>query len=318
MAPAFLIVGATGNTGRGVVQTLSENIRSSPEFSNHRIIALTRSTSGSSAKALAALPNIEVLEYTWTEITPDWLKEHEVERAFIASHNEPNQFAEEATFHHAALRAGVRYVARISTTHCNIRPDCNAYYPRTHWAIEQLLSSPEFSALQWSSLQPNVFPQFVFPPAIELVKQYRKDGTQSTLRLMPDEHAKLGIVDPIEVGNFAATLLLTPSSSLSKHNKQKYVLNGAHDVTGRQIVDLVEKEIGTKVEDVKFRDMSFVEPMAEQAKSKFSKNVMMSIQYAAETSWHGEASTETTSKEVKDIRPFKKGYQQFWRELLDQ
>ena len=92
------------------------------------------------AQQLSTLPAVVVLEQNWVEITADWLREHEVVRAFIASHNVPNQFAEEPTFHLAALRAGVQYVVRISTTAANVRPDCAAYYPRTHWAIEAMLA----------------------------------------------------------------------------------------------------------------------------------------------------------------------------------
>jgi hypothetical protein len=48
----------------------------------------------------------------------------------------------------------------------------------------------------------------------------------------------------------------------SIHNKKKYVLNGPEDLTGRAIVELVEKEIGAKVRNVKFRDLDFLDQMA--------------------------------------------------------
>lgn len=152
MAPIFLIVGATGNTGKGVIEALPKLLRASRHFSNHRILALTRSRDSAVAQRLAKLEGVEIAEQNWTEITADWLRENDVERAFIASHNQPTQFAEESTFHRSALDAGVKYVVRISTTAANVRPDCKAYYPRTHWAIETMLSSTEFRALQWSSL----------------------------------------------------------------------------------------------------------------------------------------------------------------------
>ncbi|RMI89611.1 hypothetical protein CDV36_016653 [Fusarium kuroshium] len=122
MAPTILVVGATGNTGRGVVETLSELLKTTP-FSSHKILALTRSSSGAAAQLLARLPNVELVEQNWVEITLAWLRQHNVERAFIASHNQPNQFAEESTFHLATLQAGVQYVVRISTTAANIRPE---------------------------------------------------------------------------------------------------------------------------------------------------------------------------------------------------
>lgn len=215
----------------------------------------------------------------------------------IASHNEPTQFADESTFHLAALHAGVKYVVRISTTATNVHPDFPAYYPRQHWAVEQLLSSPEFEKLQWTSLQPNVFTPFVLGPALEFIKQYRKDSKQTPLLLMPDENAPLGCIDPDDVGRFAAVLL--SQEDYSVHNKAKYVLNGPEDITGKQIVELVEQSIGVKVENVKFRDMTFIENWAASVKE--NKSLILSIKYAPVPSWDGKCSAATTSKEVKEL-----------------
>lgn len=297
MAPTFLIVGATGNTGRAVVETLSGLLKANANFSNYRILALTRSASGAAAQKLTQLPGVEVAEKNWVEITADWLRGNDVVRAFIASHNEPNQFAEESTFHLAALHAGVEYVVRISTTAANMRPDCPAYYPRTHWAIEALLSSPEFGRLSWTSLQPNVFTQFTLMPAAALIKTFRETGKQETLRLMASEDAPVGIIDSNDVGIFAAYLLV--SKDVTLHHRAKYVLNGPENISGREIIAMVEEYIGTKVENVIFKDTSFVEQMAAQ--SKESSNVIMSIRHAAETAWEGKCGIDTTSKEVLEI-----------------
>lgn len=130
MAPTFLVVGATGNTGQAVTQTLPTILKANETFSNHRVLAMTRSRSSTTAQNLAKIPGVEVVEYNWTDITTDWLREQQVVRAFIAPHNAPNQFAEESAFHVAALKAGVEYIVRISTTAPNVRPDFEAYYPR--------------------------------------------------------------------------------------------------------------------------------------------------------------------------------------------
>ncbi|CZR49395.1 putative NmrA-like family protein [Fusarium proliferatum ET1] len=297
MSPTFLVAGATGNTGRGVVTTLSELVKDNTTFSGYKILALTRSSGGAAAEQLARLPNVEVVEQNWVEITADWLREHHVLRAFIASHNEPNQFAEESTFHVTALHAGVEYVVRISTTAPNVRPDCAAYYSRAHWAIEALLSSPEFAQLKWTSLQPNVFTQLYLGSAASLIKMFCETGKQEPLRLMASEDAAVGPIDSNEVGVFAAHLLA--SEDIDLHNKAKYVLNGPEDITGRQTVHLVEKYIGTKVEHVIFKDMDFVEHIAAQTQQ--SKNVILSMKYAGEVVWEGKCGVATTSKEVLQI-----------------
>ncbi|KAG9204384.1 hypothetical protein G6514_000840 [Epicoccum nigrum] len=296
MSPSLLIVGATGNTGRGVVETLSNSIHR--HTAGYRILALTRSSESATAQQLSRLPNVTIVETNWTEITADWLREQNVVRAFIASHNNPNQFAEESTFHLAALRAGVKYVVRISTTAANVRPDCDAYYPRTHWAIENMLQSPAFEELQWTSLQPNVFAAFWMGPAAELIKSVRSGKKQDTLRLMANPDTPVGIIDPYEVGILAAHLLLL--EDVSQHSKARYTLNGPKDITGNEIVKMVEDHIGVKVENVSFKDLSFLEYMVQAAPQE-SRNVIMSIRHAPETAWAGLCKAETTSKEVLDL-----------------
>ncbi|KAM3495123.1 hypothetical protein MY3957_001545 [Beauveria namnaoensis] len=284
MAPTFLIAGATGNTGRAVVKTLSELLKTTDTttFANYRILALTRSSSGAAAQQLAQLPGVE--------ITADWLRENNVVRAFIASHNEPNQFARESTFHLAALHAGVEYVVRISTTAANVRPDCPAYYARAHWAVEALLSSPEFGRLRWTSLQPNIFAQ---------------------LALMPAD-APVGIIDSDDVGILAAHLLV--AEDVAPHNKAKYVLNGPENISGRQIVAMAEEYLGTKVDTVGYKDTSFIEDMAAQ--SNESRNVILSIKHAADTVWEGKCAIDTTSKDIFSIAAPKRTPAQVFKTLL--
>ncbi|PQE20131.1 hypothetical protein CJF30_00001456 [Rutstroemia sp. NJR-2017a BBW] len=290
MAPTILIVGATGNTGRRVVETLSKSLGTNSTISGHRLLAVTRSSSNPAAQKLAELHGVELVEQNWVDITADWLREHEVVRAFIASHNEPTQFAEESTFHLAALRAGVKYVVRISTTAANVKPDCDAYYPRQHWAIETMLSSPEFQNLHWTSLQPN-----------------------TTLRLMASEDAPVGVIDPDEVGVFAAQLLLQEDTAA--HNKARYVLNGPEDITGKQIVELVEQYIGTKVENVTYKDTSFIDEWA--AATPQSKSLILSIKHAPVTAWEGKASASTTSKEVLELAAPKHTCAEIFKTMLE-
>lgn len=312
MAPSILVVGATGNTGKGVVGTLPALLKTSPTLSQHRILALTRSKNSETAQKLASLPGVELAEQNWIEIDSKWLRDHEVVRVFIASHNEPTQFAEEGQFLVEALRAGVQYVVRISTTAANVVPDLLAYYPRTHWAIEQMLSQPEFKSMHWTSLQPNVFFPFVLGSAAELVKEYRKTGKQGQLSTMLAADAPTGVIDPLDVGILAAHLLAQDDTST--HNKAKLVLNGPEDLTGRQIVALVEKQIGAKVEDVKFKDVSFIDQWAD-ATTTGSKNLIRSITHAPETSWDGKAKAFTTSEEVLKIAPPKMTAEEYFKQM---
>ncbi|KAI1283567.1 hypothetical protein F5Y07DRAFT_349997 [Xylaria sp. FL0933] len=297
MAPTILVAGATGNTGRAVVETLSGLLDKSSVLSGHRIIALTRSSSGAVAQKLAKLPGVEVVEQNWIEITPEWLQRYEVVRAFIASAATLSQFIDESTFFVAALEAGVKYVVRISTSAPNVRPDAVPFYARAHWAIEALLSTPEFERLQWTSLQPNTFSPLYLMTAAEFIKQYRRTGKQSTLKLVAAPDTPVGIIDPDEIGVLAARLLAQQDPT--PHNKAKYVVNGPEDLSGNQIVKMVEDYIGTKVENVVFKDLSWVEVYA--AHSTVPKHNIMTIKASAKYQWEGLGSASTTSKQVLEL-----------------
>lgn len=301
MAPAILIVGATGNTGRGVTETLPALLAASKNFSNHRIIALTRSADSPAAQALAKIPRVDVIEENWTEITDEWLRERHVVRAFIAPHNQPNQFAEESAFHVAALNAGVEYVVRISTTSATIHPNFGSYYPRAHWAIETMLGTEEFRALKWTSLQPNAFLDAYLAPAVQHIKHYKETGEQDTLSLMMAKDAPVTPNDPSEVGAFAARLLALDDPS--PHNRAKYVLNGPEDITGEQLVGLVEQHLGTKVKDVNYQDLSFLDALVDAGFGGpgQSKAIIRSIRYGLMAMWEGSCDASTTSKEVTEI-----------------
>lgn len=312
MAPTILIVGATGNTGRSVVQTLPTLLQST-DLSAHRIIALTRSVSSPAAQSLAKLPGVELVEQNWVEIEENWLREHEVARVFIASHNLPNHFAEEGQFLVNALRAGVKYVVRISTTAANVHPDFPAYYPRSHWAIETMLGQPEFKHLHWSSLQPNGFLPMFLTPTAEFIKEFKKTGKQGSLSLVVDAGTPTGLIDSYDVGVVAAHLLAQENTT--SHNQARYVLNGPEDITGQEIVKMAEQYIGERIRDIKFKDLAFIDQMAENGTE--SKNVIRSIKFAPVTSWEGKTKAETTSKEILDLYAPKRTAADVLRELVE-
>lgn len=312
MAPTILIVGATGNTGRSVVEILPKLLENT-KLASHRILALTRSASSPSAQALVKLPGVEVAEQNWVEIDDTWLREHEVVRIFIAPHVQPNQFAEEGQFYVNALRAGVKYVVRISTAAPNIRPDIPAYYARTHWAIETMLSQPEFKEMHWTSLQPNIFLPLALGPTAEFIKEFKRTGKKGPLSVILDASTPTGMIDPYDIGVVAAHLLAQEDTT--PHNQAKYVLNGPEDVTGEQIVKMAEQYIGEPVKDVGFKDVSFVDQMAEG--SSESKNVILSIKHSLNAFWDGKGKAETTSKEILDLYAPKRTAAEVLRGLVE-
>ena len=153
----------------------------------------------------------------------------------------------------------------------------------------------------WTSLQPNIFTGLYLASAVEFVKGWRKGERGGKLRLMASRDAPVGIVDAYDVGVFAARLLSLGDTS--GHSGKKYVLNGPEDITGEEIVRLVERHIGAKIEEerVVYKDLSMVEQVV--AAPQESKNVMSSLRYSADTAWNGECTASTTSREVLEIAP---------------
>jgi hypothetical protein len=50
----------------------------------------------------------------------------------------------------------------------------------------------------------------------------------------------------------------------SQHNGQAYVLAGPEDVTGNEIVKLIEDAVGVKVDKVEFRNTDFLEELGQK------------------------------------------------------
>ncbi|EPS31886.1 hypothetical protein PDE_06844 [Penicillium oxalicum 114-2] len=299
------------------LSTLSKLVQApSSPVANHRILALTRAPTGSVAQHLAGLPGVEVIEKCWTEITPEWLLAQDVVRAFIAPHNKPTQFAEESTFHLSLRDAGVKYVVRISTTAAHVHPDSIAYYPRAHWAIETLLGTTEFENLHWTSLQPNVFQTF-FLSAAQFIREFRETGQQGTLKLMGSRETPVGVIDSDEVGLVAAKLL--SEADTTKHNKKKYVLNGPEEITGEGVLRLVENVIGASVENVVYRDLSWMDGFleAEFMRPGVSRNVVLSVKRAAEKAWDGSFPTVPTSQEVLELAAPRRTPKEMLKTLLE-
>ncbi|KAJ5619335.1 hypothetical protein N7510_003319 [Penicillium lagena] len=121
--------------------------------------------------------------------------------------------------------------------------------------------------------------------------------------MIASKDAPVGIIDPDDVGLFAAHLLSQEDPTM--HNTARYVLNRPEDITGKQIVDMVEQHIGTQVEEVSYKDMSFINLLYEhiQAPNHQSKNIVLSIKHTAEMAWEGECLTSTTSRNVLELAP---------------
>lgn len=294
MAPTILIVGATGNTGKSVVRNLPSLLKS-----KYRILGLTRSLNNPISQELARIPDVEMQEKDWTTIDAAWLKEQQVARIFIAPHNLPHQFVDESAFYLAALEAGIEYVVKISTAVKFVGPTNPVFYGRSHWAIETLLSQPEFKKMKWTSLQPNIFTASHLPSSVEWIKNYQKTGNQEILKLTAAADVPIAFINPDDIGNITARLLAIEDPT--PYNQARYAISGPQDVTGKQIVEAVEQIAGTKVHDVVYKDRHILDQL--EATGDYPVKVLSSILDGMTMSWNGlfSLAESPTSKEIIEI-----------------
>lgn len=116
------------------------------------------------------------------------------------------------------------------------------------------------------------------------------------LELMLGENKRVPAIDPNEVGIFAAHLLA--SDDLSLYDRKKLVLVGPKAVSGREVVDLVEKHAGTKVDEVVFNSVLILDYLDE---TKYPKNMLSAMRHAIRLAFadgNEAVTSKTTSKEV--------------------
>ncbi|KFZ24121.1 hypothetical protein V502_01400 [Pseudogymnoascus sp. VKM F-4520 (FW-2644)] len=313
MAPTILIVGATGNTGKSAVRQLSKLLESSA--TKHRIVGLTRSLDSPASQELALLSNVEMVEKDWTSIDATWLKNQDVIRAYVAPHNLPSQFVDESALYSAMLQAGVRYVVKLSTTVAFLGPTNPIFYGRSHWAIETMLCQPEFKSMQWTALRPNFFAATFPGSSVDWIKKYKETGTQETLSMVPAADASVALIDPADVGNVAAHLLALEDPS--PHNHAKYVLSGPEDVSGEDIVRLVEKESNGKVGKTEYKDMSFLPYLVSIG--VFPRSALTGFPAGSASLWDGESglAMSPTSKEILELAPPKRTVAEVLKAMLE-
>jgi uncharacterized protein YbjT (DUF2867 family) len=148
--------------------------------------------------------------------------------------------------------------------------------------------------------------------ALELIKEHKKTGEQGPLSMIMDTNSPNAVIDSYDVGVFAAHLLA--SEQTEKHNKAKYVLTGPEDVTGEQIVKLVEGYLGEPVKDVKYKDFSVIDAWAESMPEQ--RTLIKAIGRAGGAIWGGSA-LETRSKEVPEIYMPSRTVEQVLEEMVE-
>jgi len=196
------VIGATGNTGRAVVkelQALGENpvcvVRNADK---------AREVLGPNAKVVVA-------ELTDPAALEKALKG--VKSVFVVTGHNPQMTEQQINVQHAAEKAGVEYLVRVSGGRAVVGPDVESVVGRGHHAIEEALKK---SKLKWVILRPGLFMQNALAQAASI-----KNDSKMVLPFAKDQ--RLALTDVRDTGAVGARILLDPA----KHAGKTYEFTGA-------------------------------------------------------------------------------------------
>ncbi len=189
------VVGATGNTGRAVVEELRRL--------GHAPICVVRNPEkarqvlGEDAKtAVAELTDRSALVNAFRHVTS----------IFVVTGHNPDMVEQQNNVLEAALEAGVQYLVRVSGSRFFIVPDSPSVIGRGHYAIEERLRE---SGMKWVILRPGFFMQNTFAHAASI-----KNESKIVLPFAAD--LPFAFIDVRDTGAVGARVLLDPAPHVGK------------------------------------------------------------------------------------------------------
>ena len=216
----ILVTGATGLNGRELVRRLSE--RGVP------VRALVRSPA--KAAALAALPNVEIVEGDMAR--PETLAGalRGVDRAMLISSSDPAMLDVQSNFIAAAAKAGVRHVVKLS----GIMPELDSpfRFARMHGEIERRL---EASGMAFTHLRAGEF----MPAYFRQVPMIVSKGAL----FLPMENARIASIDVGDIAEIAADVLTSSKGKI-------YPLTGPEALTRAEVAERLSAATGKAIKYV--------------------------------------------------------------------
>ena len=199
----ILVTGATGLNGKELLRVLSA--------SGVAVRALVRNPAR--AEAIAALPNVEIVQGDMAH--PETLAAglRGVNRAMLISSSDPMMLDVQTNFIDAARKAGVKHIVKLS----GIMPELDSAFrfARMHGEIEKRLeaSGMAFTHLRAGEFMPAYFRQI---PNI----------TAKGAMFLPMEDARIASIDVGDIAEVAAKVLTGPG-----HEGKTYPLTGPEALT---------------------------------------------------------------------------------------
>jgi NAD(P)H dehydrogenase (quinone) len=195
------VVGATGNTGRAVVNELKQ-LGQNP-VCVVRNAEKAREVLGPDAKtAVAELTDRVALEKALQG----------VQSVFVVTGHNPGMVEQQNNVLDAAIKAGAKYLVRVSGGRAVVIPDSESVIGRSHYAIEQRLRE---SGIGWVILRPGLFMQNVFTQVASI-----KNDNKMVLPFAKD--LPVALTDVRDTGAVGARILIDPAP----HNGKTYEFTG--------------------------------------------------------------------------------------------
>ena len=189
------VVGATGNTGRAVVNELKQ-LGQNP-VCVVRNAEKAREVLGPDAKAaVAELTDRAALEKALQG----------VQSVFVVTGHNPGMVEQQNNVLDAAMKAGAKYLVRVSGGRAVVGPDSESVIGRSHYAIEGRLRD---SGIGWVLLRPGLFMQNVFTQAAAI-----KNDNKMVLPFPKD--LPVALIDVRDTGAVGARILIDPAPHAGK------------------------------------------------------------------------------------------------------
>jgi NAD(P)H dehydrogenase (quinone) len=189
------VVGATGNTGRAVVKELKQ-LGQDP-VCVVRNAEKAREVLGADAKtAVAELTDSAALEKAL----------HGVQSVFVVTGHNPGMVEQQNNVLAAAIKAGAKFLVRVSGGRAVAIPDSESVIGRSHYAIEQKLRE---SGIGWVILRPGLFMQNVFTQTASI-----KNDSKMVLPFAKD--LPVALTDVRDTGAVGARILIDPAPHAGK------------------------------------------------------------------------------------------------------
>jgi uncharacterized protein YbjT (DUF2867 family) len=215
----ILVTGATGLNGKELLRVLSA--------SGVAVRALVRNPA--KAEAIAALPNVEIVQGDMAH--PETLAAglRGVDRAMLISSSDPMMLDVQTNFIDAAKQAGVKHVVKLS----GIMPELDSAFrfARMHGEIEKRL---EASGMAFTHLRAGEF----MPAYFRQVPNITAKGAM----FLPMEDARIASIDVGDIAEIAAKVLTGAG-----HEGKTYPLTGPQALTMTEVAEKLSAATGNTI-----------------------------------------------------------------------